>query len=52
MSIVVSDTSPIRVFHYLKQTSLLQRLFGTVIVPPAVAVELTRPRPAFEPIES
>jgi len=51
MSIVVSDTSPIRAFHFLNQTVLLQRLFGTVIVPPAVADELARPRPTFKPID-
>ena len=51
MSIVVSDTSPIRAFHFLKQTGLLQHLFGTVFVPPAVAGELARPRQGFEPID-
>jgi hypothetical protein len=51
MSIVVSDTSPIRALHFLKQTALLQHLFGTVIVPPAVAIELAQPRNPFEPVD-
>lgn len=50
MSIVVSDTSPIRALHFLGQTALLQHLFGTVIVPPAVARELAQPRIPFESI--
>src|SRR5437016_8380113 len=51
MSIVVSDTSPIRALHFLKQTALLQHIFGTVIVPPAVASELAQPRTPFESID-
>ena len=49
--IVVSDTSPIRAFHFLKQTDLLRYLFGTVIVPPAVAGELTHPHRTFAPMD-
>jgi|SRR2546428_9084052 len=51
MSIVVSDTSPIRAFHFLRQISLLQRLFGAVIIPPAVANELIHPAHPFEPLD-
>src|SRR2546423_1393567 len=51
MSIVVSDTSPIRALHFLKQTDLLRRLFGTVIVPPTVANELMHPHPSFQSID-
>jgi len=51
MAIVVSDTSPIRAFHSLAQITLLEQLFGAIIVPPAVADELARPRPPFSPID-
>ena len=51
MSIVVSDTSPIRAFHFLEQISLLKNLFGAVIIPPAVVNELAHPAGAFEPID-
>ena len=50
MSIVVSDTSPIRALHFLAQTVLLQQLFGTVIVPPIVADELAHSRTPYGPI--
>src|SRR3954469_23906468 len=51
MAIVVSDTSPIRALHQLGQLSLLEMLFGEVLVPPAVAAELAAPRRAFPPID-
>src|SRR5262245_50561356 len=51
MSIVVSDTSPIRAFHFLNQIPLLQRLFGNVIIPPAVANELIHPASQFVPLD-
>ena len=51
MSIVVSDTSPIRAFHFLKEIDLLRQLFGSVIVPSAVAIELTQPHPSFQPVD-
>ena len=43
MSVVVSDTSPIRALKHLKLTSLLTQLFGEVLVPPGVADELRNP---------
>mgnify|MGYP000232908060 CR=1 FL=1 len=43
MIVVVSDTSPIRALAFLGQISLLETLFGTVVVPPAVAEELRNP---------
>lgn len=43
MSIVVSDTSPIRALDFLQRLEVLEALFGEVIVPPAVATELSRP---------
>lgn len=41
--IVVSDTSPIRALAFLEQLTVLEQLFGTVVVPPAVAEELRSP---------
>ena len=41
--IVVSDTSPIRALAFLEQLGVLNKLFGTVVVPPAVADELCNP---------
>jgi uncharacterized protein len=41
--IVVSDTSPIRALAFLDQLTVLEQLFGTVVVPPAVAEELRSP---------
>lgn len=40
MSIVISDTSPIRALQRVEQLNLLQQLFGQVLVPPAVRDEL------------
>jgi predicted nucleic acid-binding protein len=51
MSIVVSDTSPIRAFHFLKQTDILRVLFATVIIPPVVANELAHPHGTFDPLD-
>jgi predicted nucleic acid-binding protein len=41
MAAVVADTSPIIALHQLGQLSLLQRIFGEIYVPPAVARELS-----------
>ena len=41
--IVVSDTSPIRALAFLEQLTVLDRLFGTVVIPPSVADELANP---------
>jgi predicted nucleic acid-binding protein len=38
--IVVSDTSPINYLVLIEEIDLLPKLFGQVIIPPAVAVEL------------
>ena len=43
MSLVVSDTSPIRALAHLRQVELLQNLSGDIHVPPAVASELRNP---------
>lgn len=44
MSLVVSDTSPLVALHYLGDLTLLQTFFGSILVPPAVAMELKAPR--------
>ncbi len=39
--IVVSNTSPIIIFYYADILAILEQLFGTVYIPPAVFDELT-----------
>jgi predicted nucleic acid-binding protein len=51
MRLVVSDTSPIRALHHLRQLHLLSKLFETVLIPPAVRDELVRPSKRFSSIE-
>jgi len=51
VSIVVSDTSPIRALAHIGHLDLLASLFGEVVIPPAVAAELERPRSRFVPID-
>ena len=41
MAAVVADTSPLIALHQLGHLSLLQRIFGEIYVPPAVARELS-----------
>ncbi len=41
--IIVSDTSPINYLVLIDEIELLPRLFGRVIIPPAVAKELQHP---------
>jgi predicted nucleic acid-binding protein len=48
--LVVSDTSPLRALHFLKLIRLLAELFDDVVIPPAVATELTRPTSGLTPI--
>jgi predicted nucleic acid-binding protein len=43
MTVVVSDTSPVRALAHLQHLDLLRDLFGTVSLPPAVVDELRRP---------
>jgi predicted nucleic acid-binding protein len=50
LTVVVSDTSPIRALGHLDHLNLLASLFREVIVPPAVVVELEQPRPRFAPV--
>lgn len=51
MSIVVSDTSPIRALHHLDLLGVLGRLFDRVILPPAVLRELIQPRARFSAVD-
>lgn len=41
MTVVVSDASPLIALHRIDHLALLEALFGTVAVPPAVKVEVT-----------
>jgi uncharacterized protein len=50
LSIVVSDTSPIRALNHLGRLELLHDLFGEVIVPTAVVEELSLPGVKFPSI--
>jgi predicted nucleic acid-binding protein len=51
MSLVVSDTSPLRALHHVGLVEVLRRLYGTVLVPPAVAAELVKPPAPFPGID-
>lgn len=51
MTVVVSDTSPLRALDHLKLTWLLQSLYGEVLIPPAVAQELQDPASALPPLD-
>lgn len=44
MSVVVSDTSPIYALHHLELLHVLSKLYGRVVIPPAVVNELRAPR--------
>jgi uncharacterized protein len=51
LRVVVSDTSLIRALSHLDRLDLLAALLGEVIVPPAVAGELLRPRAPLPPLD-
>jgi predicted nucleic acid-binding protein len=51
LSLVVSDTSPIRALAHLGRVELLRDLFGEVLVPPAVAEELRTPPEGLPGVE-
>lgn len=51
MTVVVSDTSPIRALDFLGLLPILQDLFGRVLIPPAVRDELISPLPRFQVID-
>jgi len=50
MSVVVSDTSPIRSLAHLGLLPLLSELYDAVVIPPAVFNELTREGKLFTPL--
>ncbi len=50
MAIIVSDTSPVRAFAHLQRFDLLERLFGEILIPPAVVSELERPTSKLLPL--
>ena len=51
VAIVVSDTSAIRALHHLSRLPLIRKLYGELIIPPAVHEELRRPRKRFPSID-
>jgi len=51
MSVVVSDTSPLRALAHLGHVEWLEVLFKRVLPHPAVAFELRQPPPAYRPID-
>ncbi|MFO7902843.1 MAG: DUF3368 domain-containing protein [Planctomycetota bacterium] len=50
MTVVVSDTSPIRALDFLRRLETLPILFGNILLPPAVVDELARTSDRFRPI--
>ncbi|MGN6369783.1 MAG: DUF3368 domain-containing protein [Phycisphaerae bacterium] len=51
MAIIISDTSPIRALNHLKMLSLVGQLYGELIIPPAVELELRTPARSFPAID-
>ena len=51
MTLVVSDTSPLRAIHYLGLLPILDEMFAPIVVPPAVQRELISPPPRFDSID-
>jgi predicted nucleic acid-binding protein len=43
MRVVVSDTSPIRYLVLIQQAELLQKLYGRILIPEGVLLELQKP---------
>jgi predicted nucleic acid-binding protein len=50
--LVVSDTTPIRALMALDLTRIVMPLFGTLLVPPAVAAELLVSAPVVGPLDA
>ncbi len=44
MSIIISDTTPLRYLIEIEEVHVLERLFGKIIIPEKVAEELQRPK--------
>lgn len=51
MSVIVSDTSPVRALAHLGLLSVLQKMFGRVVVPRSVAMELFDPPSRYQSID-
>jgi uncharacterized protein len=51
VTVVVSDTSPIRALHFLDLLEVLPVLFDSILIPPTVAAELVRTGGRFHLIE-
>ena len=51
MSIIVSDTSPIRALEHLGLLRLIERYYGQVFIPPTVADELRNSRAGLKSID-
>lgn len=51
MAAVVSDTSPVRALEFIGELWILERLFGEVIIPPTVALELLEPTDPLRIVE-
>jgi predicted nucleic acid-binding protein len=51
MSVVVSDTSPLRALGQLQLLHVLGPMYTTVVVPPAVTAELARTPSGLKPID-
>jgi predicted nucleic acid-binding protein len=51
VSIIVSETSPIRALAHLNLVGVLKNLFGEVIVPTAVDTELRLPPAGLTPFD-
>jgi uncharacterized protein len=49
MAAVVADASPLIALHQLRHLALLERLFGEVEIPPAVAYEVAPSLPELPP---
>ena len=51
MSVVISDTSPVRALAYLGHLDWLEQLFHQVVLPPAVAAELRNPPTGLQAVD-
>lgn len=51
MPLVVSDTSPVRALNHLELLGLLRKLFGEILIPPAVSDELKSGSKSLPPVD-
>jgi hypothetical protein len=52
LTVVVSDTSPIRALWHVGELELLRQLFGQVLLPPAVVAELASSKGRLRPLDA